>query len=356
MHHTLLHHMFPFPGEKGEKFRNEAAYRMFRELFTEDEAALAAQLSFAPEAVEAIADRVGQKAQSIVPVLDKMADRGLVYADERNGTKRYCLLALFPGMAELQFMKGEESAGKRRLAGIFEEFFELIAENHYSDGTPIPRVMPVQSGIPPVLVLPYEQASTYINDSNYVAVSTCFCRHQAKLMGRWCERPLDVCMTFGPFAKFVVKHGFGKHVSTEEALNVLDRSEEAGLVHLTENCQEKINFICNCCGCCCYFMQGITKYDKPNCIATSNFLCAVDEDSCVGCETCIERCYVNALSIADEVVQVNTDRCIGCGLCTLVCPNDALSLVRREQQVVPLKDSRELRAAIVSEAMQEAQG
>ncbi len=353
MHHELLKHMFPFPGEKGRKFRNDAALDIFKELFTDDEAEIASKMSFAPEPVEDIAARVGRCAEEIVPVLDVMAEKGLVYSGEKAGVTRYCLLVLFPGMGELQFMHGEETPEKLKLAKMFDEFHEMVGEEMYVVDTPLPRVLPAQSQVPPALVLPYEEVSKYINDSNYISRSICYCRQHAKLLDRWCGRPLDVCLTFGPFAELVVKHGFGEKISTEEALAVLDRTEEAGLVHLTENCREKVNFICNCCGCCCYFMRGITRYDKPQCVASSNFLCSVDEASCAGCEQCVERCYVNAISVVDDVAHVDADRCIGCGLCGLVCPTESLKLVRRAEEIVPKTNSKELRAQIAMEAMQE---
>ena len=42
-------------------------------------------------------------------------------------------------------------------------------------------------------------------------------------------------------------------------LAALDRAEQAGLVHLTDNVQDKVNFICNCCGCCCGFLGTVTN-------------------------------------------------------------------------------------------------
>ena len=343
MHHKLVKRLFPFLRGK------EELLKIFRELFTEEEAMLAINLSFAPEPAEEIASRVGRKAEELIPLLDKMAKKGLVYSDERKGAKRYRVLFLFPGITELQFMKGEENPQKVRLAKMFEEFFEALGEELYEEKTPFPRVLPVESRIPPAVVLPYEVVSHYINDSGYISLSICYCRQQAKLLNRWCKRPLETCMTFGPFAEFVVRQGFGRKVSTKEALEVLNACEEAGLVHLTENCQEKIDFICNCCGCCCYFMRGITKYNKSNSIASSNFFCAVDESSCNGCELCVERCYVKAISIEDGTAKVDVDRCIGCGLCNIICPSDSLALVRKEKLSVPQRDSKELWASIATE-------
>lgn len=350
MHHRLLKHMFPF-AEGGEIAGKEEALAIFQTLFSEEEAEIASQMSFSPEFLSDIARRLGKPEESLFPVLEKMAEKGLVYSDERGGKKRYALLLLAPGIMELQFMKGEDNEKKKNLARLFEKFFDTLGEKTYEVETPLPRVLPPEKLLEPIaIVLPYERVSNYIKENTDIAISICYCRHQARLLGRYCGRPVDVCMTFGPFARFVNKYGFGRLVSKDEALKILDRCEETGLVHITENCQEKINFICNCCGCCCYFMKGITKFNRPSSIATSNFVCKVDTDNCTGCGLCADRCWVKAITMDENnTARVDKERCIGCGVCMFVCPTGCMSFERREVIKEPLKDSKELRMAIAAE-------
>lgn len=351
MHHKLLKHMFPFKEESHKGYQGgEEVLHIFHTLFTEAEAEIASELSFSPEEASDISSRTGTSAENLVPILEGMAEKGLVYADERNGQRRYSLLLLAPGIMELQFMKGEETEKKRGLARLFDEFFEAIGESPYDVETPLPRVLPVERHIPPLAtVLPYERVSHYIQGSSSIALSVCYCRHQAKLLGKSCGKPIDVCMTFGPFAKFAAKYGFAKIVKEKEAMQALDRAEAAGLVHLTENCQEKITFICNCCGCCCYFMKGITRYNKPSSIATSNFICSIDRDLCNGCGVCIERCQVRAIREENSGVKIDRDRCIGCGVCMTDCPMECMHLEGRGVTRAPMPDSKQLRMAIAIE-------
>lgn len=359
MHHRLLAHMFPFAGEVHQGSgtqqswvgKNEALH-IFQTLFTEEEAEIASDLSFTPEEVGDVSLRTGIPQDKLVPRLETMAGKGLIYADERNGVRRYSLLLLAPGIMELQFMKGEETEKKRELARLFDGFFDSIGEKPYEVDIPLPRVLPVEERVPQLAtVLPYERVSHYIQSSSDISLSICYCRHQARLLGKSCGKPIDVCMTFGPFAKFAAQYGFAKKVSEKKAMQALDRSEEAGLVHLTENCQEKISFICNCCGCCCYFMKGITRYDKPNSIATSSFICAVDSDMCNGCGVCVDRCQVKAIAMEDSAVRIDKDRCIGCGVCMSVCPTECMRFELRETVREPLRDSKQLRMAIAMERM-----
>jgi len=351
MHHRLLRHMFPFIEEEHPHIHGEEEVLLiFQRLFSDQEAEVASELSFIPMDIKEFSAQTGKREDELLPLLEGMAKKGLVYADEKNGQRRFSLLLLAPGIMELQFMKGEVNEKKKELANLFEKFFDSMGEKFYDVETPLPRVLPVERFIPPIAeVLPYERVSRYIQESSAISLSICYCRHQAKLLGKGCGKPVDVCMTFGPFAKFTAKYGFAKEVSKQEATKALDRCEEAGLVHLTENCQKKISFICNCCGCCCFFMKGITKYDKPNSIATSNYLCKVDLNLCNSCNVCIERCQVKAIEMIDEGVKINKDRCIGCGVCAISCPTECLTLEKRETIREPLPDSKMLRGAVAME-------
>lgn len=44
-------------------------------------------------------------------------------------------------------------------------------------------------------------------------------------------------MTFDYAAEFMAERGYGRYLSVEEALKVLEESEKAGLVHSTVNTQ-----------------------------------------------------------------------------------------------------------------------
>jgi len=46
-------------------------------------------------------------------------------------------------------------------------------------------------------------------------------------------------------------------ITKEEALKLLDETEEIGLVHSSTNVVNEINYVCNCCGCCCGMLQGL---------------------------------------------------------------------------------------------------
>ena len=154
-------------------------------------------------------------------------------------------------------------------------------------------------------------------------------------------------MVFGNQARYVIKRGFGKRISKEEALHILDRAEKEGLVHCSSNTSKYITFICNCCLCHCGILQSIQRSASPSMAANSNFIVAVDHDECTGCGVCLDRCQMEALQLVDDAIILDAVRCIGCGLCVSECPTGSLNLNKRENAAIPPINERELSSAII---------
>ena len=154
-------------------------------------------------------------------------------------------------------------------------------------------------------------------------------------------------MVFGTQARYVIKRGFGKRVSKEEALHILDRAEKEGLIHCSSNTSKYITFICNCCTCHCGILQSIQRAASPSMAANSSFIVMVDQDECIDCGVCLDRCQMEALKVNNNTIIRDAERCIGCGLCVSECPTGALSLSKREDATTPPVNERELTSAIM---------
>ncbi len=328
------------------------AYSILETLFTGEEAVMAASFPELPVRADFfVSGDFGDRAR-VEALLEGMAGKGLIYSGERKGEKYFALIPVVPGIFELQFMKGETTALTMELAKLFEQYYyDGWGKEMAESPTPYSRVIMVEKQIPfGVEVFPYEQVSHFVQEANYLALTTCSCRHKARLLGHGCGAPAeDMCMLFGPFAMFCVARGFAREATPEEVFRVLDRAEEEGLVHITGNVQKSVDFICNCCGCCCGMLAGITKMKFPWSVAHSNFILQVKSEDCAGCKVCIDRCQVQALAVVDGVAAVDGSRCIGCGVCTHKCPTGALAMVQREELIVPKANLRELQAAIKQE-------
>lgn len=329
-------------------------FALIEELFTPEEAEMAVRMPLEAISAEALSAEIGGDTGKVEQMLEGMANKGLVTCRERGGVRHYHLHQLMPGIFEYQFMKGEVNDRAKRLAHLFEDYFTVMQGAARGGGPalaifPFARVITVEQEIPGgTVIYPYDQVSQYIANSDYIAVSTCYCRHHGELVGNPCDKPKEVCMSFGPGARFNVERGFGRALTKEEALKILDLSEREGLVHCSSNTGKYIDFICNCCGCHCGILRTIKDSAMPSMGATSGFISVVDEEECIGCGDCVDRCQMDALSVEDDIVTRDADRCIGCGLCVSACPTGALRMEPREERLVPPQDHRSLNAALMA--------
>ena len=330
----------------------QATYDLLDELFAKEEAELACTMPLELATAERIAEGAGKGLDDATAILESMADKGLVFALEKGGVMVYRLMPLAPGIYEYQFMAGEVSERAKKLARLFDECTPVSGKTDAvfdAPSFPFSRVLPIEKELESELnVQPYEKLSEYIKKAEYVSVSTCYCRHHAELVDSPCDKPKEVCLSVGPGAKYADERGFGRLISTEEALRVLELSEEAGLVHCSSNTSKYIDFICNCCICHCAILQHHKNMAKNKLAAPSNYLVAVDQGRCDLCETCIERCPMDAFSISDDKIERDAQLCIGCGLCVSTCASEALSMVAREEHQTPPKGQKELFAAMAA--------
>lgn len=326
-------------------------YDVARELFTPEEAAVSNAMprGFNPAGV--IAKEMGKGEKEVAPILEAMADKGLCTAGKMGEATFYGGPPFVPGIFEFQFMRGTNTERDKKLATLIHAY-----KAAYDGFKERPKVTFPQMRVVTVdrvvkagnKIHTYDQVASYIENYDPLAVSTCFCRHQARLIDEddHCGKPDEVCMQFGMGAQFVIDRGMGRKISKEEALEILKQSEEAGLVHATVNRQE-IDFLCNCCSCHCMILKTALSQPRPGLTLTSGFQPIWDAELCIACETCIERCPMTALSLGEEdVPEVDLDRCIGCGVCATGCAAEAISLEDRPGIQVPPVDQKALKAAI----------
>jgi Pyruvate/2-oxoacid:ferredoxin oxidoreductase delta subunit len=128
---------------------------------------------------------------------------------------------------------------------------------------------------------------------------------------------------------------------------LLDKTEEAGLVHMSRNTTENIDFICNCDRWHCEVIKGVLKQSKPALFFNSGFQPRFDPDLCTACEICIERCPPAALRMGDnEIPAVDLERCFGCAVCASGCPSEAIVMQTKSDFPAPPRDPKELIASL----------
>jgi len=192
-------------------------------------------------------------------------------------------------------------------------------------------------------VLDYERASDVIKTASQIGIGVCYCRHKMEHVGKNCIAPMDICMTFNGSAESLVRHGIARKVDVAEGLDLLGKAQDFNLVQFGENVQERVNFICNCCGCCCEALIAARKFGFLNPVHTTNFIPEVNEAKCNGCGKCVSLCPVEAMMLVTasdphkpgkKKAKLDNDQCLGCGVCLNGCSVDALKLKSREERVL----------------------
>jgi Na+-translocating ferredoxin:NAD+ oxidoreductase subunit B len=343
---TLAKRRGRYPGKDIPEF-----YALVEELFTPEEAAVYNAIPKGYHPAEAIASESGREVSEVARILEGMADKGLCTAGSMGGITFYGAPTFVPGIFEFQFMRGTNTERDKRIARLIHAYKAAIdaVQGPVKVSFPTTRVIPVGQAIrTDNAIHTYHQVAAYIEKYHPLAVSTCFCRHEAKLIDETddCGNPDEVCMQFGMGAQFVIDRKLGRQISKEEAFAILKKSEEAGLVHASINRQD-IDFLCNCCACHSIILKTALAQSKPGAALNSGFQPEHAGDRCTACGVCIERCPTDALTLGDgNAWGVNLDRCIGCGVCATGCHSEAISLIPRTGVLPPPLDQRALLDAV----------
>lgn len=320
-------------------------YAFAKELFTPEQAEIASSMPTKPVTVEELASKMkGANVGQLSEQLEEMADKGLVRAKESDGKKYYEFMPLVPGILELQFMHGRVDERTKRLAQLLKNYAKALKNimmtsppSVVSVDTSVARKVSVEKeAFNLATILPYDEVMKLIDRTEYIAAGTCVCRHQGDLLDRPCDKPKsNLCMIFGPSAEFANSHGFVRLLSKEEARQSIEEAEKAGLVHTYANSDDRyIDLLCNCCGCHCFILRGVSRSPSPSHAVIANWVVMIEDDACVGCAACIDRCWMKALKMEGDIAVRDVNRCIGCGICMYVCPTDAMKLARRETAAV----------------------
>jgi hypothetical protein len=103
------------------------------------------------------------------------------------------------------------------------------------------QVIPIEKEIPnKQQALPYEQVSNIIENSQSFAVFDCICKKEKHLLDDGCDKPLEICTAYAPIPGAFDDRDHFRSLSKTEAYAVLNKAEEAGLVHLTWNVELQI--------------------------------------------------------------------------------------------------------------------
>ncbi|MBF0200688.1 MAG: 4Fe-4S binding protein [Desulfamplus sp.] len=299
--------------------------RILKQLFTEEEAEIAASLIMIPETPETIGPKVNKTPDEVAPILKEMAHKGLILHSAKGGVDTYMSAQFVVGIWEYQVNRLT-----KELIQDFNEYVPFLMKEQTSHKTQQLRVIPISRSISADMkVMDYEEAENIIRAQSKILIAPCICRTEHKMVGEGCHRIVDGCFVFGGGAFFYEERGIGRTVDQNEAIEILHKGIEQGLVLQPGNSLKPMN-LCMCCDCCCQILSNIKKTDKPSTVVNSSYFAVVNHETCTACALCEERCPMDAITMGDTA-EVNLDRCIGCGVCAGACDFDSISLHAKDE-------------------------
>ena len=294
-------------------------------LFTENEAQVALGLGFFPFSAQEVSRRTDIDESTVIIHLESLANKGVVFARKKNGIWGYALVNTFH-LFENPFRKGIHDDLIEKLTPLWKRYFPVLSKEFGSNKVSISRVIPINKKVKASSeVLPYEQVSYLIKNAKSIGIGHCACRE----LQQNCSAPKEACLMFDNTCNYLIERGYAKQITKQEAFQKIKEFDEAGLVRLVNNTQDKLEFVCHCCSCCCGFLRAASKFGNLNAFARSGFVPERDLEKCTGCGTCASsKCPVNCIEMEGEIPDVSLGDCIGCGICATICPNDAITLIR----------------------------
>ena len=289
---------------------NAPEYYCMAGILTDEEADVAIAAGLRKERTAAyLARKVGKTVQEVQPLLDNLVYYGIFRRthDETLGEDTYYMQIFAPGILEMMVNQKELLETHPEVGRAFEEYTRNLAANMGAmipDGYGLMRVIPVESaleGIP--VVNEFERISHYLDKYDRFSVSPCSCRASRTSIGDGCGHlDEDMCIQMGKGAEHYIRSGRAKEITREQALEIIKRAEENGLMHDMVNIEEpgESAAICNCCACACFGLRVGLMYGARDAIR-SNYVAEVDEAKCVACGQCVETCPGNALKLGQKL-------------------------------------------------------
>jgi hypothetical protein len=164
----------------------------------------------------------GFSEQHLKPLLESLAEKGLVMDLLAGSQWRYTVSPLVIGVFEVTMMRTDASVDSRRMAALFHEYLNApggpFQVNFGRDErVSFMRTLPHEQAIlaePFVEVLDHDKASALVENAGDMAVGICSCRHEKMHLGTPCKAaPLKCCISFLDSSAYMTRRGLARKAS-----------------------------------------------------------------------------------------------------------------------------------------------
>ena len=329
---------------------SELLFEILKILFSEREANLVSMLPIKPFNAKKASEIWKIKEGEARKILNDLADRGIIADGENKNDVIYSMPPPMAGFFEFSLMRYRNDIDQKKLSELFYQYMNVeedFIKGLFTTGeTQLGRVFvneKVLNEENSLHVLDYERASEVIKTATHIGIGVCYCRHKMQHLGKDCDAEKEICMTFNNTADSLVRHGVARRAGAAEGLDLLQKARDMNLVQFGENVREKVNFICNCCGCCCEALIAARHFGFLHPVHTTGFIPEIVGANCNGCGKCVSLCPVEAMTLVSsndpfrplsKMAKLEEDLCLGCGVCLTGCRKNAIKLRPRTKRVI----------------------
>jgi len=292
-----------------------------------------------------------------------LISKGMLWSQVSDGKEIFTVAPIMLGWFEVYLCNGSRTPDKKKFAQWLTRLFDSWKKynvmplrqlrnwiNRYS--IPHNVIKPAGAGkniiineaIAPEIsqVMPSTSIQELIarySDEGLIAVVHCFCRQWKSLEGIECrmKMPLEACIVLGKFSQHAVKYGFGRFISKDEAIRIIDETKKKGGVHIVWHDKDQIDkdeiAICNCCWDCCGVLGSYNRGINSLHFKTYYFAQIVHQENCTGCGLCVTYCPVGAITLQNNKPFIDKNACIGCLQCFHKCKKDVIKIQHEEREV-----------------------
>ncbi len=307
--------------------KTPALIKLIKIQYTQEEAALAINISMNGKDFDEILKQTGMEQTKLKKMLDTMSEKGTIWFDPAQNKPIYKAVGMiFPGLLETGLLGNIRFPYSVELGKAIHSVLHEWVDHTFSRLPPGSLPLWTAPAALPEDADPSDNLLARVLEYDDWCVAFCPCKlsHRLDTPGDHCRHLLETCMPRGELGRWCVEAGMARRITTEEAVEIIQKCAADGLVHTGD---PGTNVLCNCChDCCPYFISW--HHHGVQLLKHSNYIPEVYPDECTRCAVCEERCPVGAIEVEDTAL-IKKDICIGCGVCVSGCSTKAIKMAKR---------------------------